>query len=112
MKPSSRGDLQVLLHAAADDRRLAAELVRRDDHLAQSTDVRSKRRHHHPARRRGDQLFERVANARFGRRPARLLDAHAVAQQDQHALVAQLPQALVVGRLASTGVGSNLKSPV
>ena len=96
-------DLQVLLHAAADHRRLASELVRRAHHLAQSADVRGERRHQHPPRRLRDELLERFAHARLRRRPAGLLDAHAVAQQHQHALVAELAQALVVGRLALDG---------
>src|SRR5947209_5040770 len=41
-------DLQVLLHAAADDGRLAAQLVCRSHDFTQATDVGSKGRYQHP----------------------------------------------------------------
>ena len=79
-EPQLAGDLQVLLHAAADDRRFAAELVRRSDHLTQATDVRCERRDQHPTGRIFDQQLELFAHAGLGRGPARLLDAHTITQ--------------------------------
>ncbi len=91
---------QVLLHAAADDACLASQLVRRADHFAQSPQVRCERRDQHPTGRLADQFLERFTHSPLGRSPARLFDAHAVAQQNHHPFVAKLTQSLIVRCLA------------
>ena len=96
-------DAQVFLHAATDDRRLAAQLVGGPHHLPESADVRRERGDQDAAWRGVDELLKGFSNARLGCRPAALLDAHAIAQKDQDAFVAELAQSLVVGRPALYG---------
>ena len=89
-------DLQVLIHAAAGHGHLAPEPVGDVDHLPQPGQVRGEGRDDDPAGRLADQLLEVLADHRLGAGPAAILDADAVREQRQHALVAKAPQRVLV----------------
>ena len=108
-----RGDPEVLLHRAADDRHLAVHVGGGVEDLLDAGDVAGEGRDDDPAVERLHDLAEGLADRPLGRRVARVLGPGRVGQQAE-----RRPPAPSLARIAksdslpSTGVWSNLKSPV
>ena len=94
------GDLDVLEHRPPDDEAAPSACLRGVDRLLQSRDVGRERRHQDPALRRREDGRESLTDGPLARRRPLLLRVGAVAEQQQHALVADARQPCQVGRLA------------
>jgi hypothetical protein len=92
-------DLRVALDAAADKGDLALELRREIDHDLHPVDARREGRHHDHAGRAGEDLLEGVDDVDLRSGEALTIDVGAVAEQGQHALPAELGEAMEVEQL-------------
>ena len=93
-------DLGVLHDAAADERHLALELRREVDEHLHPVDARRERGDHQLAVGAGEQLLERVDDLDLRAGEALAIDVGAVGEQRQHALRAELGEAVQVEVLA------------
>ena len=106
------GDPEVLLHRPADDRGLAAHVRGGVEHLLEAGDVAREGGHDHAAVERLHDLAERLADDPLGRRIARVLGARGVRQEAHTPSSPSRARMWKSDSLPSTGVWSNLKSPV
>ena len=95
-EPETLGDLGVLDHAAADEGDLAVELRREIDENLHPVDARGKGGDHQLAVCAGEDLLERLDDLDFGTREAASIDIRAVREQREHALAAQLGEAMEI----------------
>ena len=102
------GDVDVLDHRAAGDGELAAVQVGDLDGLLHAVDVRGEAGDDDAALGLGEDLVERLADDGLGRRGALVLGVGGVAEQRQHALLAQRAKVLTSVMRPSMGVWSNL----
>ncbi len=93
------GDLDVLEHRTPHDEAAPAARPGGVDRLLQPRDVGRERRHQDPALGAGEDRREALADRALARRRPLLLGVGAVAEQEQHALVADAREPGEVGRL-------------
>ena len=92
--------MTLLLHRASEQRHPAAEALGQGQHLLDAVDVRGERREDDPARRAGEALGQRRAHVDLRARVAGAVHVGGVRAEHDHALLAELGEAPVVGRLA------------
>ncbi len=105
-------DPEVLLHGATDDGHLPVEAGGCVEDLLDAGDVAGEGRHDDPAVERLHDLAERFADGPLGRRVARVLGPRRVRQEADTPSSPSLARMWKSDSLPSTGVWSNLKSPV
>ncbi len=98
-------DLGGVVHAAAEERDLAAVLLREIQNLLQAVDRRAEAGDHQAARRAHEQIFQARADGAFAFGVAGAVDVGRIRHQQQHAALAVFGQSVEIEELVVGGRG-------